>query len=448
MTDASGNGHLQTTAVAKAEPAGSLKEIGVSGLHQSYGQIREEYLPELSGPRGRKVFREMWDGDATIGAIRSAIDMRLRKVEWTVAAADDTPQAEAQREFVDGCLGDMTRTWQDTIAEIMTMLEQGWSYLETLYKIRVGPDEEDPTRRSAYTDNLYGWRKFAPRGQDTLLRWEFDPETGALLAMTQQVNGVPYTIPIEKALLFRTTSIRDNPEGRSILRNTYQPWYFQKKLQIIEGIGAERDLAGLPIAWLPPEFLADDATPEQKAVANAFKALTADVRRDSQEGILMPLQYDEGGNKLYDFTLLSTGGRRSIDLDKAIGRYRLEKAMTTLSDWLFLGHEQHGTQALAGSKINVWAAALDAWLDMTAAVMNTYAIPRLMKLNGVPREVWPELRHETSAEVDAEMLGRLIDVLAGAGAPLFEDPVDGMMLLNYILRTAGLPELSRQGQAL
>ena len=31
-----------------------------------------------------------------------------------------------------------------------------------------------------------------------------------------------------QALLFRTKSRKDNPEGRSILRNAYRPWYFKE----------------------------------------------------------------------------------------------------------------------------------------------------------------------------------------------------------------------------
>ena len=60
-----------------------------------------------------------------------------------------------------------------------------------------------------------------------------------------------YTIPMSKALLFRTKSRKNNPEGRSILRNAYRSWYFKRRIQEIEGIGIERDLAGLPVMHGP-----------------------------------------------------------------------------------------------------------------------------------------------------------------------------------------------------
>ena len=63
-----------------------------------------------------------------------------------------------------------------------------------------------------------------------------------------------YTIPIDKALLFRTKSRKDNPEGRSILRNAYRSWYFKRRIQEVEGIGIERDLAGLPVMYAPADL--------------------------------------------------------------------------------------------------------------------------------------------------------------------------------------------------
>ena len=58
----------------------------------------------------------------------------------------------------------------------------------------------------------------------------------SLIGMTQQPPpdyGL-LTIPISKAMLFRTESAKDNPEGRSILRNAYRSWYFKRRIQEIE----------------------------------------------------------------------------------------------------------------------------------------------------------------------------------------------------------------------
>jgi hypothetical protein len=36
-----------------------------------------------------------------------------------------------------------------------------------------------------------------------------------------------------------------------MLRTAYRPWFMKKRLEEFESIGIERDLAGLPIMWLP-----------------------------------------------------------------------------------------------------------------------------------------------------------------------------------------------------
>jgi hypothetical protein len=111
------------------------------------------------------------------------------------------------------------------------------------------PHQKDGKTRSKYTDGKIGWRKMPIRSQETLQRWVFD-ESGGNMGMVQLAPPKYETtfLPIEKCLLFRSTTIKNNPEGRSFLRNAYRPWFYKKRLEEIEGIGIERDLAGLPVA--------------------------------------------------------------------------------------------------------------------------------------------------------------------------------------------------------
>lgn len=46
-----------------------MKEYGRIGQKRWEGQFYEEFLPELSGMRGIKVFQEMKENDDTVGAI-------------------------------------------------------------------------------------------------------------------------------------------------------------------------------------------------------------------------------------------------------------------------------------------------------------------------------------------------------------------------------------------
>lgn len=414
-------------------------EIGSSGLHQFGGEIQQDFLRQLRGKQAYANYREMADNDPVVGAMLHAIEMLIRAVDWSVEPSDDADErAVAEAEFVSSCLTDMSTSWADTLAAILGFLVYGYSYHEIVYKRRQG-FTKDPRTRSKYSDGRIAWRKLPTRSQETIDRWELDPNGGIRGAYQMDPNspkkGVTF-LPIEKCLLFRTTSKLNNPQGRSILRNAFIPWYYKRRIQEIEAIGIERDLAGLPVALVPPQLLSNAATAEERAALDAIKQIVRNVKRDEQEGIVFPLAYDpETGNPAYDLKLLSTGGRRQFDTDAIIGRYDQRIAMTVLADFLLLGHEAVGTQALSVSKVDLFVRSLDAFLSEIAEVMNQHAIPRLMRLNGVDEGLSPTLTWSTPKSVDLGAIGSFVTSLAQAGAPLFPDE----NLEGYLRSIAGLP---------
>ncbi len=417
--------------MVEKQEAPKLDQLGVTGL-QRYGQrglVYEEFLPELAPYQARRVYREMRDNDPVIGAFLFAIEMILRRVPWHV----DGKKQELV-DFIEECRIDMSHTWEDFISEVLSMLVFGYSYHEIVYKRRIGPDQKDSTKRSRYTDGKIGWRKLPIRSQDTLLMWEFD-EDGGVSAFIQLAppTYVTTTIPIERSLLFRTTSHKGNPEGRSLLRNAYRPWYFKKRIEEIEGIGVERDLAGLPVFYRTAEVA--------KVYDTDLRKILRNVRRDEQEGLLLPLIRDEQGNKDLEFSLLSSGGTRQFDTTGIIHRYNSVIAMTVLADFLMLGQGKVGSFALASVKTDLFTLALEAILDAAASVLNRYAIPRLLSINGFKVEETPELKPGSVERPDLEKLANFISKLAAAGMPLFPDDE----LENYVRTSAKLPNKPEEG---
>ena len=431
---------MPTDPLIKARPTSTdFMEIGSSGLHQFGGEIQQDFLRQLRGKQAYANYREMADNDPVVGAMLHAIEMLIRAVDWSVEPSDDADErAVAEAEFVSSCLTDMSTSWADTLAAILGFLVYGYSYHEIVYKRRQGYTKDARTR-SKYSDGRVGWRKLPTRSQETIDRWDLDTNGGIRGAYQMDPNspkkGVTF-LPIEKCLLFRTTSKLNNPQGRSILRNAFIPWYYKRRIQEIEAIGIERDLAGLPVALVPPQLLSNAATAEERAALDAIKQIVRNVKRDEQEGIVFPLAYDpETGNPAYDLKLLSTGGRRQFDTDAIIGRYDQRIAMTVLADFLLLGHEAVGTQALSVSKVDLFVRSLDAFLSEIAEVFNNHAIPRLMRLNGVDEALSPTLTWSTPKSVDLGSIGSFITSLAQAGAPLFPDE----NLEGYLRGIAGLP---------
>lgn len=419
--------------VEKAAPPVNLEEFGVTGLPVFAGTIREEFLPSLTGPRAFKVYKEMSENDPTIGAILFIFEHLSRQITWDIQPFNETTDALEKADFVKGALfDDMSASWPDTLSEILSMLPYGWAYLEIVYKRREG-DTSDPTTRSAFSDGKIGWRKFAPRAQETLHSWVMD-ENGGIKAMNQQ--GPPdyklRTIPIEKALLFRTRSAKNNPEGKSILRNAYRPWYFKKRVEEVEGIGVERDLAGLPVITGPENVNLFDTNPINRAAYEKAKAMVRQIRNDEQMGVVL--------NFGWKLELLSTNGRRQFDTSKIIDRLDTRIAMSVLADFLMLGSKDVGSYALSADKTKLFTISLGSILDTIAATYNRHAIPRLMRLNGWNASECPKLVHGSAENIDLEKLSAYLKGLTEAGMAIF--PTADNRLERHLLEAGGLPTTS------
>lgn len=407
-----------------------FREYGKTGLYRfNTGWIYEEFLRELQGRRGVEVYKEMSENDDIIGAILFATEMLMRQSDWSIQEAGTTQRDLNAAEFVRTCMDDMEETWSEFISEVLSFLPYGWSYHEIVYKRRMG-NTRNPETRSKYDDGLIGWRKLPIRSQDTLWEWKYDEHdnlTGLVQCAPPLYDQV--FIPLEKALHFKTRSRKSNPEGRSILRNSYRDWYFKRRIQEIEGIGIERDLAGLPVLIAPDGV--DIWSDECKAELAKAEAIVRSVRRDEREGIVL-------GNG-WQFTLTSTGGRRQFDTNQIIERYDTRMAMTVLADFVLLGHQNVGSFALSSDKTELFSVALGAFLDLICEVFNKQAIPRLIDINGehfAGITGYPTLIHGDIETQNLGELGQFVSQMVGIGAIT---PDGGMEA--YLRMAANLPEM-------
>jgi hypothetical protein len=410
-------------------------EAGITGLQRSGGHVHEEFLPQLSGHRAIKIYREMRDNDATVGAILYAIDKLLRGVTWRVEPFSKSTKDQETAAFVHECMNDMEVSWTDFISEVLSFLVYGWSFHEVVYKVRRGPDESNGRYRSKYDDGKVGWRKMPIRSQDTLQEWFFKPN-GDILGMRQSAppDYQRRDIPMKRALLFRTSVTKNNPEGRSVLRNAYRSWHFKKRIEEIEAIGIERDLAGFPVVYVDPSIMQSTATAEQKAVYESYKDMVINIRRDSLEGAVMPSVYNDG-HKMFDLQLLSSGGARQFDTNSIITRYDQRIATTVLGDFILLGQQVHGSFAMSSDKTDMFATSLHSYLMSITSVINDSEVPRLMRLNNMDLTRLPRIVPGDIETPDLGALGNYIQVLAGAAVPLFP----ASSLEGYLREVAGLP---------
>ncbi len=424
------------------EKSSPMIELGSTGLKRSAGYINEEFLPALKGRKAVQVFREMSENDPIVGALLFAVDRLLRQINWRVEPASHNEEDKKAAEFLESCMEDMTHTWDEFITEVLTMLPYGWAYHEVIYKKRVGPHEKDAKYRSRYTDGKIGWRKMPIRSQETLQKWIFD-EKGGIKGMVQLAPPQYKTtfLPIDKSLLFRVTTVKNNPEGRSFLRNAYRPWYYKKRLEEIEGIGVERDLAGLPVAKVPHDYLAAKKGTDKAKMVDAFRKMVRSVRRDEQEGVVIPTSYDQDTKQpLFDFSLLNSGGGRTFDTNSIIQRYEQRILMTVLADFIMVGHQGQGSYALHTDKTGLFRASINSVSQAIADVLNRYAVPRLFAVNGWKVDQLPQFEPGDVDPPDLQQLAMFMGQMNQAGVQWFPDPE----LEKFLRDAARLPKLDEK----
>lgn len=207
-------------------------ELGDSGVQILNGIITgDEYRHELRGRNLMRTIEEMRRGDATIKAGLSAVKQPIIAADWSVEPGGESDQDTAAAELVDYNFTQVLN-WKHTLAEILTMLDFGFSVFEL----------------------VYGWRsvngvdrivliKCGFRKQTTIERWSTQDDQPGIVQRT--TSGGTVSIPDDKLLILTHQQEGDNWEGVSILRSAYQNWYYKKTLYQIDAVRHERQALGV-----------------------------------------------------------------------------------------------------------------------------------------------------------------------------------------------------------
>tara|TARA_R110001592_G_scaffold162737_1_gene396369 strand:+ start:2410 stop:3756 length:1347 start_codon:yes stop_codon:yes gene_type:complete len=416
--------------VKKLSEAAAKATLGVAGDNTNNGQIRaDEFLPELRGRKAIRKYREMRDNDSTVGAVMYSVEQILRDVDLQVHAADESDAARVEKEFVESILVDMDHSLDDHIAEALGYLSYGFGWFEVIYKRRVGPNERSPKKHSKFTDGRIGVRKIASRAPWTINKFDVDQKTGDVLGIDQSVGfmGGSNYIPTNKSLYYRTTSLNGDPSGRSILRNAYTSYEYLNNLQAIEAIAVERELAGIPVARIPAEYLSGDASAAQSGFVANLQQILRDVKFNEQGYIILPSDTypDKDGApsnvRLVDVELMASNGKRNIDINPIVNRYQHDIARSVLSEFLLLG-TSGGSYALSKSKTDLFLRALESYIQAIVDVLNKQLVERLWQLNGLSYDLMPTIKAGDVAPHDLREIAAFLRNLNGAGIDVSSHP--------------------------
>ncbi len=444
-------GFASKPVVITSQPSVSgplFKQLSVSSLKRHGGDVAEEYLRELQSIQGIQLYKEMGN-NAVISAVLQAVKMTLRRIQWFGNAPGSGREEEA--DFLNQCMDDMSITFVDTIDQALSMLQYGFAPFEKVYKVRRGDGAGRPgpkTTTSRYNDGKIGWRKFELIGQDTLApgnAWIFDEEDGGLAGLNQMPPiGVPYpmgkmnyvAIPIEKMVLFRTTTEKNNPEGRALLRSMYESWFYAKSLTEIEAISAERMGAGFPVV-----YLGDDVSKGTSADAEIAQwgKVVRNIRVDEMMGVVVPNakmgsgMAREGNGVLLEF--LSPTGRMQVNFGQIIERHEKRMAMVGLAQFIHLGMGQYGSQSLATVTQDFFHLAVGAWADSLRDTFNRFATIPLLQLNHMDTKEPVLIDHGAVSPPNLSEIADYINKTVGAKVIEPDDQLEAS-----IRRLAGFPE--------
>jgi hypothetical protein len=382
---------MATRKTATKPKSSQMTEVGYSGLRMFDGVTAEETMRELNFPRSNKVFKEMSYHPAINTALSLYNSMIGKATFRFVPPKDATAREVKQAEMVESMFTDMDRPIEEVMIDIMTMATYGFCVLEKVYKIR------KKSKGSLYDDGIVGIKKLAYRSQESIDKFEFDDDGNNIVAVKQNLSLIadPYLrysrrphmeiiLPREKFLLFNMGRNTSNPYGQSPLRDVYVPWKYLTSIEELEAMGVAKDLQGLPVLYLPAQYMSEDASPEQKAIFDQFKNVIRNLQQNSQSGVILPSAVDPDTRaQLFKLELLSTeGGKKSYDTTKVKDYYRAMIFIGMNADILLMGNTETGSFALGSLKSSLTGSFVESVLQRIVRVFNDDLIKQVYELNG------------------------------------------------------------------
>lgn len=388
----------------------NLKPVGATGLRTTWGGVGDDFLNEWRGSQKVKRVQEMLYNSPIIAAVQMSIEMPILDIDWTFTS--DEGEKDKRLTLLNEATESMSHSLNDHILEALLHPFYGWHLFSLNYK-RI--------------NGRILWDEFLPLGHDTIEKWT--TENGRVTGVKQYGYIYPDPIPNERLLHYKFRPNRNSPEGRSILRPCWIPYYYTKNIQHLEAIAIERNLNGLPV--IEPPVGADMA--EGGTDYEIAHKVVRNVRNDEQAGVVLPPPSGEGEHNRWHFTLMSGGeSGKVVDTDLVISRYEKRMLMTALSQFLMLGMDNVGALATFEGSSNFFTLAVNATADNIASTITKQAIPRLLELNGQDAK-GIQLEHSPAGDIDITTVS---DFLQKTGALLTWTDQDE----NWLRQLARMPQ--------
>ncbi len=282
---------------------------------------------------------------------------------------------------------------------------------------------------SKFNDGLVGLSGLRNRPQNSIARWNFSDDGRTLVGISQSIVNMERNerfkpllnssgfidIPREKFILFRCDPTDDNPEGTSILRPAYLAY---KQLSLITDqmlTGIAKDISGVPLAKMPPEYMDPEASPAQKATYLNMQSIVANASSGQSAGVIIPTMIDpESKIDMFSFELLENKSGKSFDLESIIKMLQANILSVMGCDSITMG-DKGGSLSLQDGDTNMLAMGVSYRLSEIANTLNKELVPILWELNKWDTSRMPNISFKDVSSVSLEEFSKFLQRVMSVG---------------------------------
>ena len=423
-----------------AIPRLKLGQSSFNGLWTAAGTIVEECNSELRWPMCMQTYKKMAK-DATIAPALNLVEMAIARVPWSVKIPEGyEEQLKDKAEFLRQVMNDMDHSWGSFIRQATSFNRFGFAPVEKVYRKRY------KKTGSKFDDGLVGLKSLPLIAQDTVSSWEWQEGGRELAGLNQYAvepngkRGVMTSswkeefIPVKKFMLIRNNPLKNNPEGESPLKSVYLAWKYKTNLEEFQATGVSSDVRGLKVLYIPPRYMAEDASPEDKEVYAYYQRIMRNLHMNEQSGLILPQVLDDQGEQYFKFDVISVTGQKAFDTTAIIASYKNEIISALMASQLILGQGGGGSFSLAESLQSISNMAIESKLIEIRDQLNHDLVNQIFQLNGWDTSVVPYFDFGDLVSPDLDVLSKFLQRTASVG--LISQDAN---TINWISQQANMP---------
>ena len=392
---------------------------------------------DLVFPYSIKTFETMGK-DTTLASALNAVQTISLRIPRFIQPYDESTIHKNRAKFVDECLGITV----DFLREALSMNKYGFSVHEKVFRVR------RKKYGSQYDDGKIGIKRIPIRPQHTIDDFVYDDEGRDIVGVVQQQskrrvtalakamkqvvkgdkNGI--TIPRESLLIFKADSSNGRGEGVSPLTYVYDTWRDYQRFKDLEGIASSKNLNGLPVIWMPSQYMTRDPNDPMSEVYDTLVDGVSKIAVGEQTMLALPSDREDmtgQGGKLFDFSLMSASSSNITAITSIIERLKKEMLLCLFA--------QEITESIDSTKTSMLNILVENRVKEIFTVLNKDLIPHLFRLNGWDDTKTPSIRYGKLREIPfAEFAKAMQQTKATNLIP--KTPKN----INFISEELGLPD--------